>query len=232
MDIREQNWHKQRCGKCTSSKNADLLTAGTKGAKWGKTAIKYLYAKRKELRTNIPVAQDDNKNFRHGRENEPLAIECLRQNTMYEIKHCSVDFDEIRVTDGGVADYLDSLDFIADGKIAGEIKCVESDEKFEFMLCATKADVVDEYKEQFAGHFLANPEFDELLYVVYRAQDSDSGLDTIDAFDASRIRIFKFHRSEFEGLMEEIKERVKIGMAAVRESLKTGEKLETILNGN
>ena len=231
MTEREIRWHQSRCGKCTSSKNADLLTASSKTVAWGKTAIKYLYAKRKELRTGIPAHQDDNKNFRAGRESEPMAIEWLRANTMYDIKHCSEDFDEIRVTSGGVDDYLDSLDFIADDKFIGEIKCIQSDEKFEYMTLCTKADVVDEYKEQFAGHFLGNPDYDKLLYLVYRAQEDEDELDNIDPLHPSRGRVFEYSREEFEGLMEEIKERVRIGMAAVRESLRTGEKIEVILNG-
>lgn len=230
MTDREIKWHQNRCGKCTSSKNSDLLTRASKTIPWGKTAIKYLYAKRKELRTGIPAHQDDNKNFRSGRESEPMAIEWLRANTMYDIKHCSVDFDEIRVTSGGVDGYLDSLDFIADDTFIGEIKCIQSDEKFEYMTLCTKADVVDEYKEQFAGHFLGNPEYDKLLYLVYRAQEDEDELDVIDPLDKSRGIIFEYHRSEFEGLIEEIKERVKIGMAAVRRSLETGEKIEDILN--
>ena len=230
MTEREIRWHQIRCGKCTSSKNSDLLTRASKTAAWGKTATKYLYAKRKELRTGVPAHQDDNKNFRAGRESEPMAIEWMRANTMYDIKHCSVDFDEIRVTSGGIDDYLDSLDFIADDKFIGEIKCIQSDEKFEYMTLCTKADVVDEYKEQFAGHFLGNPEYDKLLYLVYRAQEDEDEMDVLNPLDKSRGIIFEYHRSEFEGLIEEIKERVRIGMAAVRRSLLTGEKLETILN--
>ena len=230
MDEREMRWHKNRCGKCTSSKNSDLLTKASKTSVWGKTATKYLYAKRKELRTGIPAHQDDNKNFKDGRRDEPMAIEWLRANTMYDIKHCSVDFDEIRVTSGGIDDYLDSLDFIADDTFIGEIKCIQSDEKFEYMTLCTKADVVDEYKEQFAGHFLGNPEYDKLLYLVYRAQEDEDEMDILNPLDKSRGIIFEYHRSEFEGLIEEIKERVRIGMAAVRRSLETGEKIETILN--
>jgi len=232
MTEREIRWHKERCGKCTSSKNSALLTRGrAKNVEWGQTAITYLYSKRKELRTCVPAHQEDNKNFRASIESEPMAIEWLRANTMYDIKHCSVDFDEIRVTSGGVDDYLDSLDFIADDTFIGEIKCIQSDEKFEYMTLCTKADVVDEYKEQFAGHFLGNPEYDKLLYLVYRSQEDEDEMDVLDPLDKSRGIIFEYHRSEFEGLMEEIKERVKVGMAAARESLLTGEKLEKILNG-
>jgi len=231
MDAREIIWHNERCGKCTSSKLSDLLTKGTKGIQWGKTSLTYLYSKRKELRTGIPAYHADNKNFRDGRMNEPLAIACLRENTMYDIKHCSVDYPQIRVTSGGIDDFLDSLDFIADDIFLGEIKCVETDEKFEYISCCTKADVIDEYKEQMAGHFLGNPGFDKLMYVVYRGRVEDYELDTIDEMDASRLKIFIFDRADFGELISSIEPRIKEGMAAVRQSLETGEKLESILNG-
>jgi len=85
---------------------------------------------------------------------------------------------------------------------------------------------------QFLGHFLGNPQSDRLLYVVYNGKDVDDELDTMDILDPRRGVIFEFSREEFSGLFEMVKDRIRVGMAAVRESLLTGEKLETILNGN
>jgi len=96
MDEREKRWHQNRCGKVTSSSLAKLLTKGTKGKLWGDTSINYLYEKLYELENNKPIRNESNANFRWGHEQEPLAIEWLRANTMYDIKHCSEDFDEIR----------------------------------------------------------------------------------------------------------------------------------------
>ena len=163
MDIREQNWHKQRCGKITSSSLAKLMTKGKKeGVMWGEKAIEKLYEKLYELEFDCPIRNESNSNFRWGHEQEPIAIEWLRQNTMYKIQHCSEDFDEIRITNGGIDDFGDSLDFLADGVILGEIKCLVSQAKFAKIKRSTKADVVGEYMYQFLGHFLGNPQSDRL----------------------------------------------------------------------
>jgi len=237
MTPKEQRWHKARCGKVTSSALDKLLTKGKKDKvtkiqkQWGDVSIGYLYEKLYELEFNKPVRNEDNKNFRWGHEQEPMAIAWLRENTMYEIVHCSEDLEDIRFTNGGIEDFGDSLDFLADGDILGEIKCVTSQAKFAKIKRSTKADVVDEYREQLAGHFAGNPESDVLLYVVYDGRGEDDEMDEIDEMDPRRGVIFEFYREEFEGLIEIIKDRIKEGMAAVRQSLETGEKLESILNG-
>ena len=230
MTEREKKWHQNRCGKITSSSLAKLLTKGTKGRLWGDTSINYLYEKLYELENNKPIRNESNANFRWGHEQEPLAIEWLRANTMYDIKHCSEDFEEIRFTSGGVEDFGDSLDFLADDVILGEIKCLVSQAKFAKYKRCTKADVVDEYAEQFFGHFLGNPESDRLLYLVYDGQSDEDELDTIDPLDPRRGILFEYSREEFDGIAEVAKERIRTGMAAVRRSLETGEKIETILN--
>ena len=230
MIEREKQWHQKRCGKVTSSSLAKLLTKGTKGRQWGDTSINYLYEKLYELENNKPIRNESNSNFRWGHEQEPLAIEWLRTNTMYAIKHCSEDFEEIRFTSGGIEDFGDSLDFLADDVILGEIKCLVSQAKFAKYKRCTKADVVDEYAHQFCGHFLGNPKSDRLLYLVYDGQSDEDELDTVDPLDPRRGILFEYSRNEFEGLMESAVDRIRIGMDAVRRSLETGEKIETILN--
>ena len=230
MTEREIRWHKNRCGKVTSSSLAKLLTKGTKGKLWGDTAISYLYEKVYELEMGKPIRNESNANFRWGHEQEPMAIEWLKANTMYDIKHCSEDFDEIRFTSGGVDDFGDSLDFLADGNILGEIKCVTSQSKFAKYKRCSKADVVNEYAEQFSGHFLGNPNSDRLLYLVYDGQSDEDEMDNVDPLDPRRGILFEYSREEFEGLMNLDLERIKVGMSAVRICLETGEKLETILN--
>lgn len=206
------------------------MTKGTKGREWGDVSIGYMYEKLYELEFDCPIRNESNSNFRWGHEQEPLAIEWLRQNTMYSIKHCSEDFDEIRITSGGIDDFGDSLDFLADDVILGEIKCVVSQAKFAKIKRSTKADVVGEYIYQLCGHFMGNPKSDRLLYVVYNGKDIDDELDTMDILDPRRGVVFEFSREEFSGLFEMVKDRIMVGMAAVRESLETGEKLESILN--
>lgn len=230
MNEREKKWHMNRCGRVTSSSLATLLTKGTKGRLWGDGAIGYLYEKLYEIENEKPVRNENNKNFRWGHEQEPMAIAWLRANTMYKIEHCSEDFPEIRFTSGGINDFGDSLDFLADGIILGEIKCVVSQAKFAKIKRSTKADVVGEYAAQFAGHFMGNPKATRLIYLVYDGQSDDDELDTIDPLDKRRGVMFEFSRDEFEDLIELAKGRITTGMSAVIESIETGEKLESILN--
>ena len=234
MEDRELRWKMRRCGKVTGSGLKELMTKGKKGASWGDTSINYLYKKKYELRTGKPIRSETNKNFKFGHEHEPMAIEWLRANTMYDIKHCSsvVDFpDDIYFVDNIIGDLGDSPDALIDNDAIGECKCLVSQAKFEAMRTMTKADVVGEYYEQFGDHLLSHPDRTKLIYWVYDAQVDEDELDNIDPLHPSRGIIFEYSRDEFEGLMEEIKERVKIGMSAVRESLRSGEKLEVILNG-
>ena len=230
MTEREIRWHQNRCGKVTSSSLAKLLTKGTKGRPWGDTAISYLYEKLYEMEFGKPIRNESNANFRWGHEQESMAIAWLRANTMYKIEHCSEDFDEIRFTSGGIRDFGDSLDFLADDVVLGEIKCLVSQAKFAKYKRCTKADVIDEYADQFSGHFMGNPDSDRLIYLVYDGQSDEDELDTVDPLDPRRGILFEYTRDEFEGLMETAQERIAVGMAAVRLSLDTGEKLETILN--
>lgn len=233
MTEREKQWHLKRCGKVTGSGLSDLMTKGTKGKEWGSTAISYLYEKKYELRTGKPKRSESNKNFAFGHEHEGMAIEWLKANTMYSVLHCSseIDFpDGIYFKDDIIQDLGDSPDALIDDDIIGECKCLVSQKKFEAMRLMSKEEVIDEYKEQFADHLLSHPNRPKLLYWIYDAMVDEDELDMINPLHPDRGVIWIFDRSEFEGLIEEIKERVRIGMAAVRESLETGEKIENILN--
>jgi len=90
--------------------------------------------------------------------------------------------------------------------------------------------VVDEYRYQFCGHFIGNPHCTKLIYVCYDGNDEDDEFDNGDLMDENRAVVFVYDRSEFEGLIEECLERIKIADDAINEALETGEKLEFILN--
>lgn len=234
MTEREKRWKMKRLCLVTASAGSKILSKGTKGKSWGTEAIGYLNEKKYELRTGRPVRSEYNKNFSWGNEQEPMAAFWMKANTMYSILHCSseVDFpDDIYFKTGIIPDMGDSPDLLIDNDAVGEIKCLVSQKKFEAMRSMTKADVVDEYCEQFAIHLMHHPDRDKLIYLVYDGQSDEDELDTTDPLDPSRGVMWTFHRSEFEVLIEEIKDRVRIGMAAVRKSLETGEKIEQILNG-
>ena len=231
---REQRWKIARMYLVTASAGSKILSKGTKGKQWGAEAIGYLYEKKYEIRTGKPIRSESNRNFSWGHEQEEMGYEWMKENTMYSILHCSSesDFpDDIYFKTGVIPDMGDSPDLLIDDDAVGEIKCLVSQKKFEAMRSMTKADVVDEYREQFAIHLMHHPDRDKLIYLVYDGQSDEDELDTTSPLDPSRGIIWTFHRSEFEGLIEETKERVRIGMAAVRRSLETGEKIEQILNG-
>jgi len=232
---REEIWKRKRCGRITSSSLKDLMTGGRgkNGAKYGDTAIKYLYEIKRERRTGKPTRQDNGiRNFIFGHENEPMAIAWLRENSMYTIKSCSEDFDEILfvVPFDGFGDSPDFYVYDSEGNIiaVGEIKCPASEAKFEEMIDLIKSDVVDEYKEQFTGHFIAHPDVPELWYLVYDGTDEYDEYDDRDPLDPSRGLLFTYKRSEFAGLIEEATATIKEADSYVDRCLETGLKVRDI----
>lgn len=215
MESRQKNWLQRRAGHFTASCMKKLLTKGTKGRKYGDTAIGYLYQIAYERRTGRPVRSAKCANFDFGHENEPRAIEWLRANTQVNIRHCEADYPEIVFKQHPNLDFIgDSPDFYVvndDEEIEalGEIKCLASQAKFEEMLESTKSDVVDEYKEQLATHFMCHPGVDKLLYVIYDGSSDDDEFDPGDFDNEDRGVIFVFYRKEFEELIEQIEARCK-----------------------
>jgi len=234
MDARERQWHERRMGLITSSCLSDLMTKGTKGVLWGKTAIGYLYDKLYERRSGRPIRNSSNRNFEFGHINEPLAIEWMRENLPFTIKHCSSvdDFPEgVKFCDDVLDGFGDSPDGYADEDMVVEVKCLASQGKFEMIRRSTKADVVEEYRYQFVGHLIGNPHCNKIIYVCYDGNDEDDEFDNGDLMDENRGVVFIYDRSDFEGLIEECMERIMEANAALNEALETGEKLEQILNG-
>jgi hypothetical protein len=83
---KEERWKKKRTGKITSSTIPDLMKGG-RGVSFGETAKKVLYPVKYERRTGIMrESKDFIKNFIWGHENEPKAVELLRQKG-YDIIH-------------------------------------------------------------------------------------------------------------------------------------------------
>jgi len=236
MDEREKRWKQARCENITSSPLAKLNTKGTKGRLWGDQACKYLWEKIYERRRHKPVRNEDNKNFRWGHEQQPIAIAWLRENTMWNVFDCECDGDEITfVKPWSDVRYGDSPDFYVmgdNGKIEaiGEIKCVVSQAKFEEYTLSTPADLIDEYKEQLAAHLMAHPGVDLLYYVIYDGLSVDDELDFVDVMDASRGIIVKYTREDFGDLIPELEVRIREADAAVNEAIRLGVKIESILN--
>lgn len=213
MENKVKDWMQRRAGHFTASGMKKLMTRGTKGRKYGDTAIGYLYQIAYEIRTGRPIRGVRCANFDFGHENEPRAIEWLRNNTSLTIRHCEADYPEITFKEHPELMFIgDSPDFYAvndneEIEALGEIKCLASQAKFEEALESTKADVVDEYKEQLATHFLCHPGIDKLYYIIYDGSADDDEFDPGDFNAEDRGVIFTFYRSEFEDLIQDIKER-------------------------
>ena len=217
MDNREKEWLLKRTGRFTASGMKKLMTKGTKGRAFGDTAIGYLYQIAYERRTGRPVRGTHCANFDFGHENEPRAIEWLRANTNLTVRSCTTDYPDIIFVTHPQKDYIgDSPDFYClddNDKIEaiGEIKCFASQAKFEEVLESTKADMVDEYKEQLATHFLCHPEVDKLIYVIYDGSSDDDDFDPCDFNNPDRGAIFIYYRSEFKDLIQLIEKRADAG---------------------
>lgn len=235
---KEERWHAARIGHITSSCLGKLTTTGRgkNGAKYGDTALTYLYEKMYERETGEEVVSRDNYNFRFGRENEPYAVEWLRANTMYTVEHCSVDLPKIAfVKPWRGVKFGDSPDFrLKDGSgeyyAVGEIKSIESKAKFQAAKKWTKVEAIEEYKEQLAGHFLAHPRVGKLVYMMYDGiTDDDSSRRS--PTDASRGIVFWYTREDFgEEYLEAMKARIIEADMGVDEAIKSGKRLSEVLN--
>ena len=193
MTERELRWRKARVGCITSSGLAGLMKSGRgKDNSWGDTAISYMYEKRYERVRSKSVRNEDNKNFRWGHEQEPMALAWLRENTMWNVKGCTDDFvDIVFIRPFPDVAFGDSPDFYAydeDGVLfaVGEIKCLASQEKFDKYTLCTREELIGEYRDQFVGHLLAHPEVDRLLYVIYDGKAEEDELDEVDELAPER----------------------------------------------
>lgn len=196
---RELKWKIERSTRITASGLAKLNTPGRgKGELFGKTAIDYIDDIVFQIREGDLIDEIDARATDWGKDNEVYAFAWLKENVMDEVKSATEDFgDDILFMK--VGDHFgDSPDGLAyrDGEPFAwiEIKCPYNKKKAANLTLptVTEADVVNEYREQFIGHFIGNPNVDEGWYVVYNAHIRENGT----PYD--RGRIFVFHRKDFE----------------------------------
>ena len=196
---RELKWKIERSKRITASGLAKLNTPGrSKGELFGKTAIDYIDDIVFQIRENDLVDDVDAKAMDFGKDNEVYAFAWLKENVMDEVKAGSTDFgDEIlfmRIGDH-FGDSPDGIAYRNEEPIAWiEIKCQYNKKKAANLTLdtVTAADVVDEYRDQFIGHFIGNPNLDEGWYVIYNAHLR------LDGTPYNRGRIFVFNRKDFE----------------------------------
>ena len=171
----EIEWKIKRSSRITASGISKLMMGGrSKAEVFGKTAIEYLDDIIFQIREQDLVDEVDAWQMKFGKDNEILAIDWIRRNFMEEIKHGAMDFGGILFMCVGdhFGDSPDGLVYNDDELIAWlEVKCPANKKKACNLTLptVTLSDVIDEYKWQFVGHFIGNPNVDQGWYVIYNA---------------------------------------------------------------
>lgn len=112
-----------------------------------------------------------------------------------------------------------------------EIKCVEGKDWFKFAsptlsLEAKKAMVLEAHKMQLIGQLLLYPEIDHIYLLKYRPQIAEDECDLDSPLATWRGILFRFERSEFGIILDEVKNKIQF----CNEYLRSGKDLEQINN--
>lgn len=198
---RELAWLKRRSTKITASGLQKLNTPGTKGRLFGDTAIGYIEDIVMQIQEGDLIESQDKASvwqMQFGKDNEPLAVEWIRDNFMEEFRSGTTDFGDVLFMCIGehFGDSPDGLIYNDDELVAwGEIKCPANKKKAIKLTkpSVTLADVVDEYRWQFIGHFIGNPNVDIGWYVIFNAHVNE-----LTGKPYNRGRRFILHRKDFE----------------------------------
>lgn len=209
---KEFEWLEKRRGLITSSVLPDLMKEG-RGVPFGKAALDVMFAIRYERRTGITRENGSNKAFDWGHANEPLAIEWMRTQLLYDIKSCTTDFEDIVFNQPfeGFGDSPDAYLYHSSGELValGEIKCPMAQGKIESLQLLKGIDEKEEYYWQFLGHFLGRPDVDVLYYVIYDGYTNTG-------------RILGINRADHVENIEKLYKRVRLVHEVVNESLRSG----------
>jgi hypothetical protein len=211
---KELKWKIERSTRITASALKKLNTPGRgKGILFGKVAVDYVDDIVFQIREGDLIDEVEAKAFDWGHDNEVYAVEWLRNNVMQVVKSATEDFgDEILFMKIGdhFGDSVDGLVYETEDSDPFawlEIKNPINKKKACNLTLesVTAADVVNEYSDQFIGHFIGNPNVDVGWYLIYNAHTKLDGT----LYDRGRLFIFK--REDFEpsiSLMEKKIERV------------------------
>jgi hypothetical protein len=88
---KELQWMQEKTGFFSASELERLMS---KTDTWTEANIKYLYEIQYQRRTGTFISAPANRNFKMGRENEPRAVEWLRENYCPNVRHYDQDFDD------------------------------------------------------------------------------------------------------------------------------------------
>ena len=227
-----QNWLLSRVGYMSAS---SLEKLGKPGAKFGDTALAYIYSIQRQRLTKVPDDQVSSKSMSIGTDNEPYAIDWLRENTDLKVLHCDNDFTEklfIKVPEIGFgtspdaivapSDYMETenIDFTTlsfEPKQLIEIKCIVGTgaKGKDWMFSPTvsyekkRAAVFAEHNEQLIGQFISMPTVESIILMKYLPQSDDNEFDYDSPLHERRGLLFTFTREEMGMLINQWYERIK-----------------------
>lgn len=248
MENKEIQWHLKKVGKFSASRAANLMSAS---GKWIEGNIDYLYEIQYQRLTNEPTPPVYAKPMQIGIENEPYAVEWLRENYPdLNVLHCDADFTE-KVFDEPYPDlafgaspdgfivkgltldgapYVYSQDFKQYIQALVEIKCVVGRKNTVRYFSPTlsfdiKRDMaLKEHKWQMAAQMFAYPAVERIYLLKYLPQMDDNQFDLRPVTDPSRGLLFEFTRAELVVEIMQAEARIRYADAY----LKSGKDLEMI----
>lgn len=210
---KEDKWLRKRLGMITASELGNITSASGKIIDGN---ISYIRAKRWERKHGFshPVSS---RAMDIGNEQEPMIAEWCRQNLgIGEIVY-SKDLPEIPFwvsTDSRVGASPDA--FTPDNRIVIEMKTLVGATSIEFFgddftpYEEKKLAVWKDHGDQILGQFISNSAVQEIWLVKYIYQDDDILADTDSPLAPWRGLVFKFERKDYEGSIDEMRERIRL----------------------
>lgn len=217
MESKEYEWIKKKIGVFSSSQ-LDSLMPGVRSDKWTDGNMTYLYSIQRQRTLNQPPPPVPSKTMQLGIDNEPYAVAWLRENTDFNIAHCSEDFEEkiFVKTEWGLGCSPDVYVLGNEGQVDRliEIKTVAGASTTNFYFSPTvthekkRLKAFDEHKDQLAGQLCCFPSVDIIYILKYDPQIDEDPFDLRSPLDPTRGILFKYTRSEFGMYLDLVKERV------------------------
>lgn len=125
IETPEDEWHKQRLGKFTSSRLGALMSRGRgKDKYWGDGAMTYIYEKIAEILTGVPSYTPETASMQWGTDNEDKAIDAYEKFSGNIVTRMGKVFIPFNDNCGGSPDgFLEKLRIAREGKGIIEVKC-------------------------------------------------------------------------------------------------------------
>ena len=235
MEKKEYDWFMKKAGHFSASKAKDLLS---KSGSWTKGNISYIMEIAYQRKTGRPMPSVSSRTLKMGIENEPMAVDWLRENTDWIILHCDTDFDEkifdvpfddvmfgvspdaFKMSMPVMAQYNKAFKSYIEALI--EIKCVVGRERElfyfsdEYMFEEKRKEAFIEHGEQLAAQMLAYPTVQKAILLKYLPQSDFDEFDMDSPLDPSRGLVFEYTRDELSELMSVSEKRVRYADAWIK----------------